>query len=233
MKKNLLIVALLLCGALTTFAQNADAVMKRYLKETNMSTLEGEHSWMLDMVSTVNQGGANMVMPTIVIQENPGNKMKIDMEAMGQKMLIVINGKQGWMQVAGQVSPIPEAQLTQMAGQGDFLSNIKWDNAKYNFTYEGEKDGFETLTITPKNETPGASEMKAKFDKKTGLLNSIDIKVQGMDMTMTMSDYKTFGTVKIPTMMKTEMNGQVVSSTVINKFEIDYPTTEFMFVEPK
>lgn len=235
MKKLLLSAALILFGVIATFAQDAETAMKRYLEVTNINALSGtQQSMMFDMTTKVVQGGADMSIETKIIQANPGNKMRVEMEMMGQKILIVLNDKQGWMQTAGHVQPLPEAQLAQLSGQNDILSNLKWDKEKYTFEYIGIKDGIESIKITPKETKPGVNnQIIVDFDHKTGLIKSLNTKIQDTDAKTVLSDYKLFGEVRIPSVMTTFVEGKEVTKVIINSFELNYPTAEYMFVEPK
>lgn len=235
MKKLLLSAALVLFGATATFAQDTETAMKRYLDATNIDALSGNRqSMMFDMTTKVVQGGTDMSIETKIIQANPGNKMRIEMEMMGQKIIIVLNDKQGWMQTAGHVQPLPEAQLAQLGGQNDILSNLKWDTEKYTFEYIGVKDGIESIKVTPKEPKTGMSnQIIVNFDQKTGLIESLDTKIQDKDAKTVLADYKLFGDVRIPSVMTTLVDGKEVTKVIINSFELNYPTAEYMFVEPK
>lgn len=235
MKKLLLSAALVLFGATATFAQDAETAMKRYLEVTNINALSGtQQSMMFDMTTKVVQGGTDMSIETKIIQANPGNKMRIEMEMMGQKIIIVLNDKQGWMQTAGHVQPLPDAQLAQLGGQNDILSNLKWDKEKYTFEYIGIKDGIESVKVTPKEPKTGMSnQIIVNFDQKTGLIESLDTKIQDKDAKTVLADYKLFGDVRIPSVMTTLVDGKEVTKVIINSFELNYPTAEYMFVEPK
>lgn len=234
MKKLILAAALVACSALTSYAQDAQTTIKRYMDATNLKALDNNNqSMMFDMTTSVEQGGQKMLMPIKIIQENPGNKMRVEMEAMGQKVLLVINGKQGWMQTGGVVTPLPEAQLSQMAGQNDVLSNMKWDASKFTFEYLTEKDGVESIKITPLDPKKATEIITANFVKATGLLQSINMKAQAMDVKIDFTDYKAFGDIKLPTVLTTSMNDKAVATMTITKFEVDFPTAAYMFVEPK
>lgn len=234
MKKTLLTLALVIVTVITVSAQNAEAIVKRYLKATNIESLTTtkDMSFMMDMTMNVDNAGQKMVMPVKMISKAP-DKMNMSMKMAGQDMLIVVNGSQGWLKMGGMVQALPAEQMKQFTEQTNVMDNFKFDLNKFKAEYVGEKNGIQTVKLTDKTGTAKVKEQVLGFDTKTGLLSSIDANTQGMDVTTKMKDYKKFGDVLMPTNMEVLVGGKVVSTIVINKFEVDFPTQEFMFVEPK
>lgn len=233
MKKTILLVAIILMGAVATFAQDANAILDRYTKETNINSVapDKQNSLMIELLVKANQGGTNIEIPIKSITQNPGGKLRMEMNMMGQPVLMVVNGKQGWMQMQGQVQALPEAQLKQMSAQGDYLSSMRFDKSKFNLVFVEEKDGMQVVKAN--NIASPAESPTLFFNKETGLLSKMEMSVNGQTIETIMGDYKNFVGIKIPTQMTVKMGGNEISSITLKSFELDYPTTEFMFAEPK
>ncbi|CDN32054.1 hypothetical protein BN938_1977 [Mucinivorans hirudinis] len=235
MKKLFLTLALTIAAVVATNAQSGNEILEKYYKATNVSKLSSgvEGSFMIDMAVKANQGGMNIEMPIKMIQQNPGNKIRMEMEMMGQKVLIVSNGTKGWIQMAGQVQEVPAEQLAQMTSQGNIVENLKWDESKFTNEYVGEKDGIKIVKIIAKDPNAQMKEMSLGFNAKSGLLEWTEGTTQGMTVKTVLSDYKEFDGVSLPTAISVSMGGQEISVVNIKDLELDYPTAEFMFVEPK
>lgn len=234
MKKTIVTLAAVIVAIISVSAQDATAIVKRYLKETNLESLTAskDMSFMMEMTMTVDNQGQSMVMPVKMISKAP-DKMNMSMQMAGQDVQIVVNGTQGWMKMGGMVQALPAEQLKQFTEQTNVLDNFKFDLNKFNTEFIGEKDGIQTVKLTDKTGTAKIKEQTLNFDAKTGLLASIETSTQGMDINTKLKDYKKFEEALIPTNMEVFVAGKAVSTVVINKFELDFPTQEFMFVEPK
>lgn len=232
MKKNLLLIAAFaVFGCLSAMAQDADKVIAKFEQATGINNIDmksADASMQMDMV--VEAQGAKIPM-NIIMQGK--DKFRIEMEAMGQKMLMVRNGDKGWMSMAGNVQPLPKEALEQQAQQSDVLGSMKIDREKYEITYVGAEGDFEILKITPKDPNDKVGAQTVYFDKTTGLMTRALAKAQGVDMEILMSDYKEMSGVKIPTVLTTSMGGKLAAKVIVNDLKLDYPTAPWMFAELK
>lgn len=233
-----LLLLLVLIGSTNAMAQDAKSILERYYKVTGLDKVTpSEQSLMIDMSMLMN----NMEVPANIISDGP-NKMRIEIVAMGQKMLMIINGEKGWAVVPGAgKQPLPQEAINQTKNQNDILSNMTWDLTKVDIKLLDDKEEgakkYDVVEVKTKDtKTPGSTQV-LYIDKSTGLIDYVEGKVENegkmVEFTTRFADYKDFSGVKIPTKMTVEANGQVVSTVKINKFELEYPVADWMFAEPE
>lgn len=239
MKKILLLLAVICLGTATVFAQDAKTIVDRYNQVTGLDKLSAiaQTSLMMDVVTKV-QG---MTMPMKVIASLPG-KFRVEMDMGGVKMLMVTNGEKGWMSVPGQgTQPMPQEILEQLKAQTDVSRNYKWDADTYEFETAGEvKEGGKTLQavrFTLKKPVENIKNLVVYFDTVTGLADymtmDVEEKGQAMSVRTNVGDYKTFGTVKIPSVYTVLNNGAEMMKMEIKALEYNYPTEAWMFAKPE
>lgn len=240
MKRLFLLLAVLCVGAAATVsAQDAKAIVARYNQVTGLDKITPamETSVMMDVVTHV-QG---MTMPMKIVMKQPG-KFRIDMEAAGQKMLMVTDGNKGWMSVPGQgTQPMPKESLEQLQSQTNMSQNYKWDSEAYEFELAGEvKEGGKTLLavrFTPKKPLENIENMVVYFDKATGLTEYMTMVVTQNGQTMAartdFRDYKKFGDFKIPSVYKVSMGGSEMMQMEIKELQYNYPVSDAMFAKPE
>lgn len=230
--------AFLLAGILgQVSAQDAAAVVERYNKATGVAQVDASKSNTMMKMTVSNMG---MKMPYSIIMANPTHRMRMEMEANGQKILIVVSGEKGWMSIPGMgVQPLPAEQIKQFQGQVDLLSNLKWDAANFDFellapvTENGKK--YDVIRAKAKNASVATKEQTVYFDNATGLAAFVDAApdATGQSVRVSLGNYKTTGKYKYPSEIKSLMGGKEVSAITIDALELDYPVTDAMFAEPK
>lgn len=231
MKKLLFFCAFALV-ALSSCAQDVEAIMSRYEKVTGLDKIVKSKD--ISLLTEMTIEAQSMKIPVKAIMQ--GDKMRLEMEAMGMKMLMVRNGDKGWMSAGGQVQALPKEAIEQQAKQGDVLANMSWDKTKYDFAYIGEeKSGELTLQkveATDKDPNAEIKKMTLYFDKATGLVKTAKGSQGGAEVEVSFDEYKDFNGLKLPAVMDTKMAGKSAAKITITNMELDYPTAEWMFVEP-
>lgn len=233
--KKLITTVIIALISVSAFCQTAQEVIDRYNQVSGFDNINlDKGSVMMDLSMDTPMGK----MPMQLIKA-PGNKYRIEMTAAGQEVLIVADGKFGWVKVGGQVQPLPMDQLAQFTSQGDMASSLKMDNQNFDYTLVGQTDTQIELKGTPKESVKkiGLKESSFFFDKASGMLvkNTSKVEMNGkvLDVTTTMNDVKDFGDgLKMPSKMEILTTGAPKMSMIINKFETNYPTAPWMFVEP-
>jgi|GEM_PF-1590952 len=220
-------------------AQDAEAVMDRYLKVSGFDKLTdnlADQSVMIEM--NVKAGGIGMPIKGYIKYPD---KMRIEMSMMGENVLMVLNGKKGWMVMAGTKQPLPAATVDQMAKQNDVMSNMKWDSSKFEMelldqvTEDGKK--LDVVKAIPKEKNLPVIEQVIYFNNADGMIVYVDAKIeaegQSMDTRVVYGDYKTINGVRIPKSLVTIIGGVTAAEIDINTMEFNYPTADWMFAEPE
>lgn len=235
--KTKLLLTIIAATALTlcVSAQNAEQILARYEQATGLNKVDLK-SRDLSMMLDLNIEAQGMAMPMKYTVKGT-DKFRAEMEAMGQKILIVRNGDKGWMSMGGQVQPMSIQQLQQQSSQANVLESMKIDRAKYTVAYvKEEKEGattYDVITITAIDKNDPVGTQTLFFDRANGLLTKAKGSVGGADFSMTLESYKDFAGVKLPSVLSTLVGGKVAAKVTINSMELDYPTAEWMFAEPK
>lgn len=218
----------------------AKAVIERYEQVTGLSKLTPADmgSLMIDVVTEM-QG---MTMPMKMVVKQP-DKLKVDMEMGGQKMLMVAKDGKGWISVPGQsVQPMPEQTMEQLKEQmASITRNYMWNTEDFAYELAGEvKEGGKTLQgvhMVPKKPQPGMENLIVYFDKASGLVDYFTMDIaqggQAMSARMDFSDYKTFGQVKLPSKYKMMMGGAEMVKMEIKVMEYNYPAADELFAKPE
>lgn len=140
MKKiTALFVLFLMAFTYSAMADKVDDIIKANLKAHG-----GEKAYkeMKTMYAEMEVSIMGMNMPMKIWSQNP-DKMRVEQSAMGQEIIVVTNGKKGWMKMGGNVQDIPEDKLSQQKTQNpvnDIISNnpfIDYKAKGINITYAG------------------------------------------------------------------------------------------------
>lgn len=238
MKKLLFLVSALAVAGIfgQVSAQSAASVIERYNKATGIGQVDASKSNTMMKMTVSNMG---MKMPYSIIMANPTHRMRMEMEANGQKILIVVSGEKGWMSIPGMgVQPLPAEQIKQFQGQVDLLSNMKWDAGSFDFellpqvTENGKK--YDVVRAKSKKADVSGKDQTIYFDNATGLAAFVETTAApGQNVRVSLGNYKTTGNYKYPSEIKTLMGGKEASAITIDALELDYPVTDAMFAEPK
>lgn len=179
------------------------------------------------------------LMP-IKMTKGDAAQFRVEMSIMGKDVLVVTDGKKGWIKVPDQaVQPMPKEALAKITSQGDVTNSLKMDNELLDYTFLEEKDGVQILNATPKADASKLGIIGAtfSFDKKSGMLvgSTSKLKQNGKEIVVvtSMSDVKDFSGLKIPSKMIVEVTGVPKMTLIVRNMVMDYPTTAFMFAKPE
>lgn len=238
MKKILCLAAALWFGGATVQAQDAQSVMNRYEERSGFNRVDPEKTVVM---SRINVEAMGMQIPCTIIKA-PQGRVRIEMTANGQTILIIVNGQQGWMSVPGMgVQTIPQEQLSQMVDQYDVISGLRWDSENYDLELLDpvQQGGIEYQVVRAVSKIEGdpTGEMTVYFDALTGMPAFVeaqaDVNGQKTPVKMTFEGYKTSGGMKYPSMIKNLVGGNMASSVSIDTIGVDYPVNDAMFARPQ
>lgn len=179
---------------------------------------------------------AGVKVPYEMIMQG-ADKFRITMKIDNQEMLIISDGDQGWMKMAGTVQELPEEALAQQSQQGDVLSTLRMSNDDYDFEYLGEKDGLDMVQATLKAD----GQSSVIFFNAEGYMVSCTVvmdesagaEMDGKAVDIAFSAYKQYGDLYIPSKYVTKLDGQEVAKINLLEYELNYPVESWMFEQPE
>ncbi len=236
MKKLLLSLILSVC-ALSVSAQSVQEIMDRYVEEAGLANFDlNDPDMSVRMVMTMSVQGQDIPMDIIMEGQE---KFRVEMSAMGNDILMVRNGDNGWMKMGAMTQALHAEALEQQSKQTNILSGLQFDLSQFDSKYLGEEDGMQKVELVNKSD-----KIKAVLfmDKATGLISKMEATLteeQGAEMagktvTTALSNYEDFDGMKVPTLwtISIEDMPQGNSSVTITELELDYPVAAWMFAEP-
>lgn len=205
MKKQLLVLTLLLFTPVFLNAQNLEAVIDRHLdaiggKEAIQSLNEIKATGTVTLM--------DMEIPVVFYMKSR-DRMRLEMDMMGQKMIQASNGETAW-----QVNPFsginePEEMPVENLQNDNLIDEIllKYGKKGYAFTYVGEEefDGSSVYRLDIKADDVVQQHL---FEKESGIRRAVRIEVPdgeqaGQFVITRLRDYKEVNGYKMPHTMKT------------------------------
>ncbi|NBB22794.1 outer membrane lipoprotein-sorting protein [Runella sp. CRIBMP] len=236
MKKLVVIVALLASAALTVMAQSAEEILDKSIQARGgaekLNSLKS-----LRMEGTVSVMGMEIPTKSVIVHRRG---MRNEMEAMGQSIIMAIDGEKGWMinPMAGpEPTPLPEEQLKASVSQLDLsgITNYKSSGTKTELLGKETLDGTEVYKV--KMVSKDGMSMTHSIDTKNFniIRTAIKVNVSGQDVEVEtkMSNYKIFDGISFPTTTEITNPQAGVIMTTITKVEINPAIDESVFVMPK
>lgn len=154
--KLLSTLALLVFCLSSSFAQDAEAVIKKYLAASGQEKVKEIKTMSMNM--TLNSSGMQMPMKTVI--QKP-NSFYVEMTMQGQKMQIGFDGNKGWMinPMMGSTTPreVPAEQIKQFNNQSNF--------EQMDFLRDYKKKGF-AASYVGKEAVKDKQAHKIKLSKK-------------------------------------------------------------------
>lgn len=211
-----------------TFAQTAEEVIAKFEEKTNIKNIDPKKRENISTQITMSSMG--MDIPVLLIKSGEG-KIRLEMTAAGQNVIMVLNGDDSFMVIPGQgVQDVPASTIKSQGKMGDMLSKFTFNRPESQFKLGAEENG--SIVI---------EEYKAKnlkkpiatyyFNKATGLLEKSVERNEGVNTTIVISEYKQFGDVYMPSSFETKAAGQT-AVIKINALELDCPILPYMFARP-
>ncbi|RIJ48866.1 hypothetical protein D1614_10100 [Maribellus luteus] len=234
MKRTFILTALMLFAFIGSHAQSLDDVLKKHYAATGQEKLAAVKTFYVK--AKISMMGMDMPM---TIQMKKPDKFRIEMEAMGQKIIQAYDGETGWMQ-----NPMAGAGTTDLAGPElkQAMSQADLEGELYNYEKKGHSaellgkvnaDGKEAYKIKLTN---ADGTVKDYFiDAGTYLINKIKVTIESMGQTVDVetkvSEYKDINGIKMGSKMEisTPMGNQ---SMVMEEIKLDESMDDSIFARP-
>lgn len=235
-KLSFLFVGLLSIAAL--HGQTADEVIKNYFENTG-----GYEKWksMTSQESTVSTAMQGMEFSGVVYSKAP-NKMKIEIDVMGTKMIQAYDGETAWWLFPMQTGPDPQLMPAEMS-ESMTEQEFEWPFVDY------AKKG-NTVELMGKEEVEGTETYKLKVTKKNGKVqyyffdaeHYVPILIQapiesgpakGQNADTFMSDYQEVDGLMMPFFTEVKVGGQSIQKITIKEVKLNVDLDDKMFAMPK
>lgn len=234
MKRTFILTVLMLFAFIGSHAQSLDDVLKKHYAATGQEKLAAVKTFYVKAKISV----MGMDMPMTIQMKKP-DKFRIEMEAMGQKIIQAYDGENGWMQ-----NPMAGAGTTDLKGPElkQAMSQADLEGELYNYEKKGHSaellgkvnaDGKEAYKIKLTN---ADGTVKDYFiDAGTYLINKIKVTIESMGQTVDVetkvSEYKDINGIKMGSKMEisTPMGNQ---SMVMEEIKLDESMDDSIFARP-
>ena len=234
MKRNIIVIALMLLAFIGTQAQSIDDVLAKHFEATGQEKLEAVQTFFVKAKMSM----MGMEMPMTMQMKKP-NKFRIDMEVMGQKIEQGFDGESGWMRnpmMGSGITDLKGAELKQAMQQADLQGEL------YDYKAKGH-----TAELIGKVNSDGKEAYRIKFTNADGtvkdyyidansyLISKVKAKVEQMGQTLDIEtnilEYKDFDGIKIGSKMEvnTPMGTQ---SMVMEEIKLDEKMDDSIFARP-
>lgn len=230
-----------LVGTLSAQAQTVDQIVSKHLKA--LGGTEALKAIKTMRVTGKMIAGPGMEMPMTIEIKKP-SQMRVEVSAMGQSIIQVLNGKDSWMvnPMMGSTEPTPMP--------ADMISKAE-EQAQFEGPLANYKERGSTLDLLGKEKADGTDVYKLKLVDKSGqestlfvdadsyLLSRISnkTKVQNMDVLVTvkMGDFKAVSGVMFAHSLDITMDGMPMGNQqmTLEKIEVNVPIDEARFQMPK
>lgn len=234
--RTLLISISILAFSLSSFAQNLDKILNDHYKASAQDKMT--------KVSTIVTSGTNTyaamgIETGFTLYQSRPNKLRVEADFQGQKIVQTFNGTTGWMYapMMGMSEPqeMGSEELKTIMSQAEFQSPL-WD-------YEARGKKLELVGSTDDGSahkikvlSAEGEEMTICISNKTSLITKV-ISLQNVNGAETaveieMKDYKTIKGIPTPHYLVTKMAGQISNTLTMTSIEFDNKLDAALFEKP-
>ncbi|WP_428661280.1 outer membrane lipoprotein-sorting protein [Runella sp.] len=236
MKKLIVLIALFAGTAMTVAAQTAEEILNKSIQARGgaekLNSLKS-----LRMEGTLSVMGMDIPTKSVIVHKRG---MRNEMDAMGQSIIMAIDGDKGWMinPMAGTTPvALPEDQLKASVSQLDLsgITNYKSVGTTAELLGKETIDGTEVYKV--KMVSKDGTSMTHFIDSKNFniIKTAIKVNVSGQDVEVEtkMSNYKVFDGISFPTITEITNPQAGVITTTITKVEVNPTIDVSIFAMPK
>lgn len=216
--------------------QDLESILEAHYKAASMEKMQ--------KIETIITTGKNMYSMAgiesdfIMYQARP-NKLRIEAEVQGSKLIQTYNGEKGWMYAPAmgisQAKELSEQELETILNQAEF-ENPLWNYAEKGNTIEllgaSEDGSADHLKLT--NEKGDV--LNFYISKKSHLIASIkSMQLMGgsdQEIEVNMKDYKNVKGIPVSHFISTKLGGQVVYTITFDKVEYNQDIDPKLFEKP-
>ncbi len=237
MKKILsLALSAFLLSAVNLTAQDLEEILDNHFEVIGMDEVL-ETNTMIAKGKAIQMGTE---FPMVLYQKRP-NKIRMEAEIQGTKLVQAYNGENGWAIIpwAGSMEPqdMTEEQAKSFKQMGDMDGDLyNWKEKGHTLTFEGEEEMEGTPAYKLKLEKEDGDVYTYYLDTENYVILRADSKVdvQGTEVESSsyFSNFKPVQGMIMPHSIESKVNGQVQSQIVIDSYEIDSEIDDSMFDKP-
>ncbi len=236
MRKLFISTAILAFSLSSLSAQNLDNILKDHYKASAQEKMT--------KVTTITSSGINVYVAMgietgFTLYQSRPNKIRIEADFQGSKIIQTYNGTTGWMYAPAMGISSPQElgteELKTIMSQAEFQSPL-WDYKSKGKTLEllGDTDDGSAYMIKVSSEN--GDDLTLCINKKTSLISKIIsvYNVNGADseIEVVMKDYKNVKGIPTPHYMATKMAGQVANTITMKSIEFDKKLDASLFEKP-
>ena len=236
MRKIILPLFLLIASLSGAQAQNLESILEAHYKAASMEKMQ--------KIETIFTTGKNMysmagIESGFTMYQARPNKLRIEAEVQGSKLIQTYNGEKGWMYAPAmgisQPRELSEQELETILNQAEF-ENPLWNYEEKGNAIEligSSEDGLEDhLKLT--NEKGDV--LNFFISKDTHLITTIkSTQLMGgsdQEIEIKMKDYKNVKGIPVSHFLSTKLGGQVVYTITIEKVEYNQDLDPALFDKP-
>lgn len=236
MRKLFIFISITAFALSSVQAQNLDQILKDHYKASGQEKMSKVKTIITKGISTYAMAGIEA--PFSLYQARP-NMVRMQAEFQGSKIITTFNGTTGWMYAPAMGISQPQElggeELKSVLDQANFESPL-WNYKEKENTVElaGSSDdgSAHKVKLTKKD----GESMTILIDKKSHLMTGMtSVQVMGgaeAEVEMTMKDYKSVKGIQTPYYMATKMDGEIMSTIVIESVEYDKAIDPALFEKP-
>lgn len=237
MRNSIIVCLMTLLSSVFLQAQNLDEVLNNYFEANGQEKYNRLETVVMKGVS-IAQGMENDI---VIMQKRP-DKLRVEVDIQGMKMIQAYDGNKGWIIApwAGSTDPVELSgfQLSMVKTQADFEGPL------YNWKEKGHK-----AELLDREDLEGTEVDVVKLELKDGDVNTYYIDSENhvllkmdsktMDGSETVESETYFGNYKeengmlIPFSIENRMNGQMISQVTVSSMEFETELEDSIFVMPE
>jgi len=227
------IIAFVLCSVQ---AQNLDQILKDHYKASGQEQMTKIKTIVTN--GKISYVAAGMETAITMYQARP-NKLRLEADLMGSKVIQTYNGTSGWIYAPAMGLSAPQEmgpdEIKVVLQQAQFESplwNYKEKGNSVELAGSSEDGSAYKVKMTQKD----GETMTLLIDKKTFLISGItSVQVMGgaeTEVNISMKDYKAVKGIQSAHYMATKINGEVMVSMTVASIEFDKEIDPALFEKP-
>jgi len=236
MHKLLISTAIIGLSLFSVQAQNLEEILKDHYKASGQEKMTKVKTMVT--VGKLSYVTAGMESPITIYQARP-NKVRMEAQILGSKVIQTYNGTTGWMYAPAMGIAEPK----EMGGSeiNAVLQQVKFDSYLWNYKEKGN-----TLELDGSSDDGSAHKLKMTqkdgemmtilIDKKSHLITGIIMKqmmgTAEATLENTMKDYKAVKGIQTPHYTSTKVDGEVIMTRVIESIEYNQEMDPALFEKP-
>jgi len=214
-------------------AQDVESVIDKYFKAINQDKLLKVQS--IVSKGKIKQMGAEL---SLTIYQKRPDMVRVESSFSGQNFIQTFDGKKGWNLNPFTGSTEPKEMTTEEAAQAKDQADI--DGFLYNYKAKGS-----VVTLLPDEDLNGvnahvisvmkadSSVIKSYINPENNFIVKTIMNMNGADIVSELKDYKDFDGVMMPSLIETNVNGQIMMQITFDEVKFDQDIPDTLFGKPE